>query len=76
LTWPTISPAAIFNTTSTVGTGSDTLTFGGQDAGGSFVQLDDISLVASTVVAPEPMTLALLGVGLGGLGVVVRRRRR
>ncbi len=58
-----------------VGTGSDTLTFGGQDTGGTYVQLDDVSLVASSVPTPEPMTLALLGVGLGGLGVVRRRRR-
>jgi hypothetical protein len=58
-----------------VGTGSDTLTFGGQDATGSYVQLDDISLVARSVVMPEPTALLLFGAGLAGIGAVRRRRR-
>ena len=36
--------------------------------------LDDVNLAAGQV--PEPMTLALLGLGLAGIGVVRRRRAR
>ncbi len=54
-----------------------TLTFGGAQAfnnGKSFTFLADTDLVRGTI--PEPGSIALLGSGLLGLGVLARRRRK
>lgn len=40
---------------------------------GNDFALDDISL-STSIPVPEPMTLALFGAGLAGLGVIRRRR--
>ncbi len=38
-------------------------------------EIDDLSLNAPAVAVPEPMTLAMLGTGLAGIGLLLRRRR-
>ena len=56
---------------------SDVLSFfatGGPPGVPPFALLDGVSLSASA--APEPTSLALLGVGMAGLGFIVRWRRR
>jgi hypothetical protein len=52
--------------------GSTTLSIGLQDDG-FFLNVDDIAVYATTA-APEPATLALLGLGLAGVAVTRRRR--
>jgi len=47
---------------------SATLTFNG------YGNLDDVSLVAASVAAPEPASIAMLGAGLAGLTGLRRRR--
>jgi hypothetical protein len=58
-----------------VGTGSDTLALGSRnDPNANF--FDNVSVVAvpAVVAVPEPATWALMLVGVGGLGVMLRRR--
>jgi hypothetical protein len=59
-----------FTATSTSGT----IEFLGTSSGGDYVtEIDDLSIVSSV---PEPSTWAMMMVGLGGLGVGLRVRRR
>lgn len=56
-----------------VGTGSDTLTFiSANDP--SYTYLDNVSVVGSAS-APEPISWALMMIGLGGVGSALRGRR-
>ena len=46
------------------------------DAGGRFMQHgDDTHLGTVAISVPEPSSLALLGLGIGLLGIVSRRRK-
>ena len=38
--------------------------------------MDNLTITTGVVTTPEPSTLAILGAGLAGLGVVRRRRRK
>jgi hypothetical protein len=59
-----------------VGTGSDTLKIGGYSAAG-YNMIDDISVTRSaTGAVPEPATWAMMLLGFGGLGAILRRQRR
>jgi hypothetical protein len=51
------------------GTGSDTISFGGYD-NYNWDWLDDVSVSS----VPEPVSIALLGAGLAGFGMLRRRR--
>ena len=57
------------------GTGTDTLTFNETDVP-SWMALDDIGLTPNEVGAvPEPATWAMMLLGFGAIGAVMRRRR-
>jgi hypothetical protein len=54
---------------------SDSMTFVFSDvAAGSFGALGGVDIVFDVTSAPEPASMALLGVGLAGLGMIRRRR--
>jgi hypothetical protein len=47
----------------------------GYSGAGTQVVLDNLTITTSQVATPEPSTLAILGAGLAGLGVLRRRRK-
>jgi len=47
----------------------------GYSGAGTQVAMDNLTITTGVVTTPEPSTLAILGAGLAGLGVVRRRRR-
>lgn len=52
------------------------ITFGNTNAGTDFFGFDDFSIGSlQQVQIPEPMSMALFGLGLAGLGLAVRRRK-
>ncbi len=59
-----------FTATST----STLLSFSGSDGYGN-MWVDDVSVTAATVGTPEPGSIVLLGIGIAGLCVIVRRRK-
>ena len=65
-----------FGTFTFIGTGSDTLSIAAK-TDSAYWHLDDVSVTGGSVPGgvPEPATWAMMLVGFGGLGAVVRRRR-
>lgn len=55
--------------------GTPCLTTCGYSGSGTQLALDNLIITPSTVVTPEPSTLAIVAAGLAGLGVVRRCRR-
>lgn len=45
------------------------------NAGWQSISIDQVSLVASSTVTPEPLSIALLGTGLAGIAMARRRRK-
>lgn len=57
-----------------VGTGSDSLSIGAVNSSG-FYYVDGVTVEPAAAGVPEPATWALMLVGLGGIGAVLRRRK-
>ena len=70
--WFNTGPFAVVASAS----GTDTLTFSSMDEGGLPSYGNEITAVSLTSAVPEPMTWAMMLVGLGGIGVAMRSRRR
>lgn len=70
--WATFDGSATYSFDVTATSNSTTVAFGGMGDGSSFVGVDDVIVEA----VPEPAILALFGLGLSGLAVAVRKRRK
>ena len=58
-----------------VGITSITYGYGGSSADNYYIATADITTITPTSEVPEPGSLAVLSIGLLGLGIAVRRRR-
>ena len=66
-----------FSYSFTAASSSTTITFlNSVDFSDNYVGLDNVVLVVAPTAAPEPLSAALLGAGLLGLGLARRARRR